>query len=136
MNQINPTRFAVLLSDYVHDWLRSAWHSSKLDALLSLAQSFCNGANTLTETAAAAEARAVAAAIEEQAMSAVGVRRTERTRPVVAVHTHEEPISTAAPASSREEDTLAVGFTGHEITVVTALGCPGPLAFITEFFKL
>ena len=31
---------------------------------------------------------------------------------------------------------IAVGFTGHEITVVTALGCPGPIAFITEFFKL
>ena len=90
----------------------------------------------MTETAAAAAARAVAAAIEEQATSVVGERRTERTRPVVAVLTHVVSISTVAPASSREEDTLAVGFTGYKITVVPTLGCPSPLAFLTEFFKL
>ena len=35
-----------------------------------------------------------------------------------------------------DEDTLAVGFTGYKITVVPTLGCPSPLAFLTEFFKL
>ena len=76
------------------------------------------------------------AATEAQDTSKVGVQRTERTRPVVAVLTHAVPIRTVAPASSREEDTLAVGFTGHEITVVSTLGCPSPRAFITEFVKL
>ena len=138
MNQINPTRFAVLLSDYVHDWLRSAWHSSKLDALLSLAQSFSDGANTSTDSTAVA-VRAMAAAEEDQVKSVFGVQRTERTRPVFAVLTHAARISTEsteAPASSREEDTLAVGFTGYKITVVPTLGCPSPFAFITEFFNL
>ena len=53
----------------------------------SLAQSFCDGANTLTVSAAEV-ARVVVAAIEVQATSVVGVRRTERTRPVGAVLTH------------------------------------------------
>ena len=105
--------------------------------MLSLAQSFCDGANTPTVPADAVS-RAVAAAIEEQATSAEGPGRTERTRPVVAALTHVVPISTFAPASSREEDTIAVDFTGYEITPVPALGCPSPLAVIviTEFFKL
>ena len=120
--------------DCVHDWLRSAWHSSKLDALRSLAQSVSDGANTLTEPAVVA-VRVVGAANEAQVTSAEGVRRTERTRPVVAVLTHAVRISTEAPASSREEDTVAVR-TGNLITFMTALGCPCPRAFITEFFKL
>ena len=74
--------------------------------------------------------------MEEQVTSAVGDRRTERTRPVVAELTHAVRISTAAPARSREEDTVAVDFTRHQIAVVTALGCPGPIAFFTEVFKL
>ena len=135
MNQINPTRFAVLLSDYVHDWLRSAWHSSKLDALLSLAQSFSDGANTSTDSTAVA-VRAMAAAEEDQVKSVFGVQRTERTRPVFAELTHAARISTEAPASSRQEDTLTVDFTGYKITLVPALGCPSPLAVITEFSKL
>ena len=73
MNQINPTRFAVLLSDYVHDWRHSAEHASKLDALLSLAQSVSDGANTSTPTAVVVE-RAVVAAIEVQVTSDVGAR--------------------------------------------------------------
>ena len=77
----------------------------------------------------------MAAAIEAQATSVVGVRRTERTRPVVAVLTHVESISTVAPASSREEDTAAVR-AGNLITFMSTLGCPGPIALITEFFKL
>ena len=77
----------------------------------------------------------MAAAIEAQGTSVDGVRRTERTRTVVAALTHVARSSTVAPASSREEDTVAVDFTGHEITVMTTLGCPGPLALCTEFIK-
>ena len=40
---------------------------------LSLEQSFCNGANTLTETALVAVARVAVAAIEVQATSVAGV---------------------------------------------------------------
>ena len=80
--------------------------------------------------------RVVVAATEAQDTSKVGVQRTERTRPVVAALTPVVRISTATPASSRQEDTGAVGFTGHEITVVSTLGCPSPRAFITEFVKL
>ena len=96
----------------------------------------CDGANTLT-VAAPVVFRAVVAATKVQAKSAVGVgvRRTERTRPVVAELTHEVRISTVAPASSREEDTIAVR-TGNLITFMSTLGCPGPIALITEFFKL
>ena len=54
---------------------------------LSLEQSFCNGANTLTETAEVA-VRAVAAASEAQVTNEIGGRRTERTRPVVAALIH------------------------------------------------
>ena len=90
----------------------------------------------MTFTTSVAVARAVVAAKEVQVTSAVGVRRTERTRPVAADLTLVVPIRTVAPASSREEDTLAVGFTGYKITVVSTLGCPSPIAFITEFFKL
>ena len=93
----------------------------------------------MTFTTSVAVARAVVAAKEVQVTSAVGVRRTERTRPVVAALTHVIHViskRTAATASSREEDTVAVGFTGYEITVVSTLGCPSPIAFITEFFKL
>ena len=54
---------------------------------LSLEQSFCNGANTLTETAAVA-VRAVAAASEAQVTNEIGGRRPERTRPVVAALIH------------------------------------------------
>ena len=78
------------------------------------------------------------AAIEVRATSVVGVPRTERTRPVVAALTHAVRTSTVAPASSGEEDTVAVR-TGNLITIMTAFtGCPdpGPIAFITEFFKL
>ena len=85
--------------------------------------------------AAAVAARVAAAATEVQVTSAEGGRRTERTRPVAAVHTLVAPISTAAPASSREEDTVAVR-TSNLITFMNALGCPSPLAFSTEFFKL
>ena len=91
----------------------------------------CDGANTPTDPAVVV-VRAVEAATEEQVTSVDGVRRTERTRPVVAVRTHVVPISIEAPASSREEDTVAVR-TSNLITFMTALGCPSPLAFITEF---
>ena len=97
----------------------------------------CDRANTLTAHTGAA-ARGVAAATEVQATSVVGDRRTERTRPVEAGLTHAARTSTDAQASSREEDTVAVGFTGYKITIVSTLGCPGTRAFIliTEFFKL
>ena len=72
--------------------------------------------------------RAVVAVVEVQVMSEAGARRTERTRPVVAELTHAIPISTAAPASSREEDGISVCFTGYKITVVPTLGCPSPRA--------
>ena len=78
----------------------------------------------------------MADATEAQETSVVGVQRIVRTRPVVAVLTHVVHISTVATASSREEDTIAVGFTGHETTVVSTLGCPSPRAFCTEFFTL
>ena len=104
---------------------------------LSLAQSFCDRANTMTEPAVVA-VHVAAATIDDQETSVVGARRTERTRPVVGALTHAVRISTVAPASSREEDTVAVDFTGYKITLVPALGCPSPIAFIfiTEFFKL
>ena len=101
---------------------------------LSLAQSFCDGANTLT-VAAVAVVREVVEATEAQDTSEVGVRRTERTRPVAAYLTHAARIGTVAPASSREEDTVAVR-TGNLITFMPALGCPSPRAFLKEFFKL
>ena len=94
-----------------------------------------DGANTLTRLTEV-EVRAVVAATEAQVTSVVGVRRTERTRPVVAEFTHAVRSSTEAPASSREEDTLTVDFTGYKITIVSTLGCPSPIAFITEFVKL
>ena len=134
-NKSYTLRGALLISSMIG----CARHSIQacLHALLSLAQSVSDGANTPTVSTVVV-VRVVAAATEEQVTSASGARRTERTRPVVAVHTHEEPISTAAPASSREEDTVAVDFTGYKITLVPALGCPSPIAFIfiTEFFKL
>ena len=120
--------------DFIHDWRRSAEHASKLDALLSLALSFCDGANTSTVPSAVV-ARVMVASTEVQATSVVGERRTVRTRPVVAVLTHAVSISTVAPASSRQEDTVAVR-TGNLITFMSALGCPCPIAFCTEFFKL
>ena len=76
------------------------------------------------------------AATEVQVTSVAGERRTERTRPVGTVLTHAVRISIAAIASSWEEDTVAVGFTGYKITVVSVLGCPDPIASFTEFFKL
>ena len=91
----------------------------------------CDGTNTSTVSTVVV-VRVVAAAIEVQVTSVVGVRRTERTRPVVAVPTLAVPICTVAPASSREEDTVAVR-TSNLITIMTALGCPCPRAFITEF---
>ena len=95
---------------------------------------FCDGANTLTVPTDVV-VRVVAAAIEVQDTSVEGVRRTERTRPVDTVLTLEVPISTVAPASSREEDTVAVR-TSNLITFMTALGCPSPIAFCTEFVHL
>ena len=92
----------------------------------------------MTVTTEVVFVRAIDKIINVQGTSEVGVKITERTRPVVAVLTHAAPISTAAPTSSREEDTIAVDFTGYEITPVPALGFPSPLAVIaiTEFFKL
>ena len=58
--------------------------------------------------AAVVVARVVAAAIEVQVTSVAGEPRTERTRPVAAVLTPVVRISTVAPASSREEDSVAV----------------------------
>ena len=90
---MNPTRFAV--------------------------RSVCNRTNTLTESAVVA-AHAVAAAIEVQVTGVVGVGRTERPRPVVAVLTRAVRISTVAPASSWKEDAVAV-WTSDSITVVPVL---------------
>ena len=101
---------------------------------LSLAQSFCDGANTST-VCAVAEIRVVEAAIEVQVTSAEGGRRTERIRPVVAVLTHAPRNASKATASSREEDTVAVR-TSNLITFMTDLECECPRAFITEFSKL
>ena len=107
---------------------------ASLTLLLSLAQSFCDRTNTSTASTAAV-AREVAASTEVQARSVVGVRRTERTRPVAAALTHVARNRSEPPASSREEDTVAVR-TSNLITFITALGCPCPRAFITEFVKL
>ena len=92
----------------------------------------------MTVTTEVAFVRAIDKIINVQGTSEVGVRQTERTRPVVTVLTHVVSTSTAAATSSREEDTIAVDFTGYEITPVPALGCPSPLAVIviTEFFTL
>ena len=76
------------------------------------------------------------AAVEIQVTSFVGVRRTESTRPIDSDLAHAVRIRTVPPASSREEYGITIGFTGYEITFVSTLGCPSPLAFLAEFVKL
>ena len=121
------------------DFFNKSNHSNESNKSYTLRCALvCDGTNTPTDPAAVV-VRVVVAAKEVQVTSTVEVRqteRTERTRPVVAVLTHEVSIGTEAPASSWEEDTIAIDFTGYEITVVSTLGCPCPLAFCTEFFKL